>query len=288
MGKSQVSAAKTSLFVLRPDSFPLWAVHGFSTRAGGMSKVYGGGALNLGFTKEDTREAVEQNRALFLRELRCEQWPLVTLRQVHSDHIHSVGKVPHAPLTGDGLVTATPGILIAVQTADCLPVLLVDAKRRAVGAFHAGWRGTVARIAEKGVGVMRREFGSDPAHIHAAIGPGIGSCCYEVGEAVKDKFTGQFPYADALFHEVQHYDEVHEKYPLLFMNARAPGHGDMGHKLHLDLAEANRRQLLSSGVKEDNISLIALCTSCRQDIFFSYRVAKGPTGRQMGVIGIKP
>ena len=253
-----------------------------------MSKVYGGGTLNLGFTKEDTREAVEQNRTLFLRELGCERWPLVSLRQMHSDHLHNVDKVPHAPLTGDGLVTATPGVLIAVQTADCLPVLLVDAERRTVGAFHAGWRGTVARIVEKGVGVMRRDFGSEPADIRAAIGPGIGTCCYQVGEEIKDKFTGQFPYADALFHEVEQHDEVHQKYPLLFMNARAPGHCDMGHKLHLDLVEANRRQLLSSGVREENISVIAMCTSCRQDLFFSYRVAKGPTGRQMGVIGIKP
>jgi len=287
VGKSGTPVKQSSISILRADSLPDWAVHGFSTRLEGVSKVYGGDALNLGFTREDTREAVEQNRALFLRELGCESWPLVTLRQVHSDHIHKIDGIPHAPLTGDGLVTATPGILIAVQTADCLPVLLVDAKRRAVGAFHAGWRGTVARIVEKGAGVMRREFGSDPADLHAAIGPGIGACCYEVGDDVRDKFTGQFPYASELFHEVQHRDEVREKYPLLFMNARAPGHGDDGHKLHLDLVEANRRQLLAAGVKERNITAVAICTACRTDLFFSYRVAKGPTGRQVGVVGLR-
>jgi YfiH family protein len=273
--KSQ-PVSEGSVSILRVNSFPTWAVHGFSTRVGGVSKVYGGS------------EHVRQNRELFLRELGRESWPIITLRQVHSDVVHTIDAIPREELTGDGIVTATPGILLAVQSADCLPILLVDTRRRVVGAFHAGWRGTLARISEKGVGVLRRDCGTDPADVHAAIGPGIGACCYEVGEELRDKFHGQFAYAADLFHEVEHHDQVREKYPLLFMNARAPGHGDMGRKLHLDLAGANRRQLLSAGVKEGNISVIAMCTACRPDLFFSYRAAKGPTGRQLGVVAISP
>jgi hypothetical protein len=99
-------------------------------------------------------------------------WPIITLRQIHSDLIHCVDSIPEEPLFGDGLITSTPGLLLAVQTADCLPVILVDAKRRAVGVFHAGWRGTVKHLVEKGVGEMLRCFGSRPHDLKAAIGPG--------------------------------------------------------------------------------------------------------------------
>src|SRR3979411_2638920 len=124
--------------------------------------------------------------------------------------------------------------------------ILADPKHRAVGVFHAGWRGTVKRIVEKGVGEMHRWFGSDPAHLKAAIGPGVHGRCYGVGEEVPTKFESQFRYADALFREVKESDPVREKYPLLFLTARAPGHGELPPTLFLDLVEANRRQLVSA------------------------------------------
>jgi polyphenol oxidase len=186
------------------------------------------------------------------------------------------------------LVTNLPGVAIAILTADCLPVLLVDKRNRAVGAFHAGWRGTVKRIAEKGVGIMRHEFGSRPQDIHAAIGPGIRKCCYEVGEELRQEFESQFPYAGDLFHEVRKPDLVREKYPLLFLNARPPGHGDPGISIHLDLLEANRRQLLAAGVRRKNITAMAECSACDTRRFFSHRAEKGHTGRMMAVIGIAP
>jgi len=166
-----------------------------------------GKALNLGFTKEDSHAAVERNRALLLKKLgvahRSKGWPLITLRQIHSDLIHRVIRLPEEPLAGDGLITNTPGVLLAIQTADCLPVILVDKKNRAVGVFHAGWRGTVKRIVEKGIGEMRRYFGSNPRNLVAAIGPGVHGCCYKVGEEVRRKFETQFAYAAALFREVK-------------------------------------------------------------------------------------
>jgi polyphenol oxidase len=274
-----------------------WLVHAFSTRHGGVSRGYGGNALNLGFTKQDTRAAVERNRELFLKELGIanghRSWPLVSLRQIHSDLIHRVDGVrvdrtPAQPLAGDGMVTDTPGLILAVQTADCLPIILVDQKRRAVGVFHAGWRGTVKRIVEKGVGEMRKHFGSDPRNLVAAIGPGVQGCCYEVGEEVRTKFEAQFAYASSLFREVKESDPVREKYPLLFLTARAPGHSELPVKLFLDLVEANRRQLLDAGVMAKNIEVVGPCTACHTELLFSFRAEKGITGRMMAAAGIIP
>jgi len=268
-----------------------WLAHAFSTRHGGVSRVYGGNALNLGFTQHDSRAAVERNRELFLEELGVangrKTWPLVSLRQIHSDLIHYVDQIPQHVLTGDGLVTDTPGLLVAVLTADCLPVILADRKRQAVGVFHAGWRGTVKRIVEKGVGEMQKHFKSNPRNLVAAIGPGVQGCCYEVGEEVRTKFEAQFVYAHSLFREVKESDPVREKYPLLFLTARAPGHGELPVKLFLDLVEANRRQLLDAGVMAKNIDTLAPCTACHTDLLFSFRSEKGVTGRMMGVAGIK-
>jgi YfiH family protein len=268
-----------------------WLVHGFSTRPGGASTAYGGRTLNLGFTKDDIRENVEKNRRRLLLEVGAGQkrltWPLVALRQIHSDLIHVVRSGEPGPLAGDGLITDLPGIALAIMTADCFPILLVDTRNKAVGAFHAGWRGTVARIAVKGMGLMRHHCGTRPEDVRAAIGPGIQQCCYEVGEELRTKFESQLPFAEALFHEVEESDAVHEKYPLLFMNQRAPGHGDRCTKLHLDLREANRRQLIGAGVPEKQISALPGCTACDTRHFFSHRAEKGRTGRMMAVIGIK-
>ncbi len=286
-------AAKSILVILETSRLKRlpWLIHGFSTRTGGHSRPYGGNALNLGFTKQDSGLAVERNRAEFRRKLGVNGktgWPLVTLRQVHSDVIHPVAALPDHPGVGDGLVTATPGLLLAIQTADCLPVIVVDRKQRAVGVFHAGWRGTVKRIVEKGVGEMRRWFGSKPRDLEAAIGPGVHNCCYVVGEEVRDNFASQFAYGVELFHELKESDPVREKYPLLFLTARAPGHSKLPVNIFLDLVEANRRQLVDAGVPAKHIEASPLCTSCRTDLLFSYRAEKGVTGRLMGVVGIRP
>lgn len=269
-----------------------WLLHGFSTRQGGFSKPYGGHTLNLGFTKDDSRATVERNRTAFQHQVSAitgkKLWPLATLRQIHSDLIHCISAPPQQQLAGDGLITNNPGILLGIQTADCLPVVLVDSKRRAVGVFHAGWRGTVQRIVEKGVGEMRGCFGTRPRHIEAAIGPGIHGCCYQVGEEVRANFESQFAYAADLFREVKESDPVREKYPLLFLTARAPGHSELPVNIFLDLVEANRRQLIDAGVLSKNIHASPLCTSCHTDLLFSHRAERGLTGRMMAVAGIRP
>jgi purine-nucleoside/S-methyl-5'-thioadenosine phosphorylase / adenosine deaminase len=268
-------------------------VHGFSTRQGGVSTCYGGRTLNLGVTQHDTRNNVERNRELFLEAVGARQedgmpWPLVQVRQVHSSLVQRVSAAPRGPIACDGIITNAPGVLLAIKTADCVPVLIADVKRRAVGAFHAGWRGTLARVAEKGVGEMRRDFGSVPRDLRAAIGPCIRRCCYRVGADVRAQFESQFPYADELFEEVLDAHALHVGYPMLFLNQRAPGHGDLGPEIHLDLAEANQRQLQDSGLHADRISVLEGCTACDTTRFFSHRAEFGKTGRMMAVIGIRP
>ena len=180
-----------------------------------------------------------------------------------------------------------PGVLLGVQTADCIPVLVADPKRRVVAAFHAGWRGTVKRIVEAGVGRMRLQFGCRPEDLTAAIGPGVGACCYAVGDEVWSSFESQFRYAEELFHEVYDSDPVRTKYPMLFLTQRAPGHSPIGPSLHLDLVEANRRQLLDAGLGEQAIYSTGGCTSCHRELFFSHRASHGHAGRMMSVIGIR-
>jgi len=280
--------------VLRADVFSAipWLVHGCSTRRGGVSTCYGGKTLNLGVTAHDTHTNVEHNRRLFEQAVGAVNddgslWPLAQVRQIHSAIIHRIdAPLAHAP-AGDGIITDTPGLLLAIKTADCVPVLLADVKHRVVGAFHTGWRGTAARVVEKGVGEMRRHFNCDPRDLRAAIGPCIRKCCYAVGDEVRAKFESQFTYADELFQEVFDANAVHVKYPMLFLNQRAPGHGDLGPKLHLDLVAANHRQLGDAGVAPKNISVIAGCTACDTQRFFSHRAEFGKTGRMMAVIGIQ-
>ena len=166
-----------------------WIVHGFSTRPGGASMLNEKPSLNLGFTEWDERERVVANREKFMAVLGAREMPLVTARQFHSDVIHVVADSRAEAEKADALVTGTPGLLLGVQTADCVPILLADPRRRVVAAIHAGWRGTLSRIAVKTLGRMRMEFGTQPRDVIVAIGPAIGRCCYEVGPEVAQAFA---------------------------------------------------------------------------------------------------
>jgi YfiH family protein len=271
-----------------------WLWSGFSTRRGGLSRAYCAenvpGELNLGFTTDDDRSTVEANRRLLAEAVTGDpEMPLIVARQFHSNLIVLVSEQDIArerPRKADGILTNQPGLLLAVQVADCIPVLVADKKKRVVGAFHAGWRGTVKRIVETGVGRMRMEFGCKPKDLIAAIGPGIGQCCYSVGPEVVSDFESQFAYASELFRDVYDADPVRQKYPMLFLTQRAPGHSEIGPQTHLDLVEANRRQLLDAGLNAKSIEIIGGCTSCDRELFYSHRGSQGHAGRMMGVIGI--
>jgi YfiH family protein len=291
-----------------------WLRAGFSTRQGGRTTAYGlgdVGELNLGWTKEDDPEIVAANRRSFLaavagqagkqafRSAQDARLDLVTLLQCHGATVHVIREneasgQPAAPspdalptawsaadgravLRGDGAMTRRPGWMLGVQTADCVPVLVADTRTRAVAAFHAGWRGTLARIVEHGIARMQMEFGSRPQDLVAAIGPAIRPCCFAVGREVKDQFEGQFGYAPALFSEVS-------------VSAPAPGHAGRERQIHLDLHEANRRQLLDAGLNANDIRVLAECTACARlgngrRKYFSHRAEHGVTGRMLSVVG---
>jgi YfiH family protein len=264
--------------------FP-WLVHGFSTRAGGASVLDSGErVLNLGFTEWDTCEAVQRNRARFQASLDADNLALVPLKQFHSAVIRFFPSAPKEPCNGDASLTDRPGLLLAVQTADCVPVLLVDPKKRVVAAIHAGWRGTLARIGEKAVGQMRMRFGCKPSDILAAVGPSIGGCCYEVGTELVTKFTSQFADAEEWFDELRTGDEPN---PLQWLNMMPPGHQPPPKNVRLDLRKANRAQLLAAGLADKNVYISDLCTACHHDLLFSHRKEAESSGRLMSVIGIR-
>jgi len=259
-----------------------WLRHGFSTRVDGVSQVYGQNELNLGWTKEDDPKFVAENRQRFVQALNSgEDGPvLVGVRQIHSDIVRVVGRGDgaldgrlqttdgRAILEGDGLITDVPGLLLGMGTADCVPVLVVDVEKRAVGAFHAGWRGTVGRIVEQGVAMMTEVYGSRVEDLVAAVGPSIGSCCYSVGDEVRTQFASQFGYADELF------------------STGTPGDG-----IRLDLWQANRKQLLNAGLADEKITVVGECTACIRSPsgapkYFSHRGEKGVAGRMLNVVGI--
>lgn len=292
-----------------------WLAHGFTTRQPDE--------FNLSYSVGPTPGRVSRNRRLVqqaLRSPRGRRWQLVTLRQRHSDIIRVISTV-EAPsprrlrrgaiererdgalkFVGDALITDSPGLLLAVQVADCLPILLADPERRVVAAIHAGWRGTAQRITEKTVGRMQLEFGCEPRRLRVAIGPGIHACCYEVGREVEEAFAGQFPYWEKLVRRVKASpSQVHWQQrlfsPLPPSGERRPRPGltaPESEKRFLDLVEANRRQLLAAGVLRRNFWVSPLCTACRTDLLFSHRAEQAHlsrarprgTGRMMGVIGL--
>jgi purine-nucleoside/S-methyl-5'-thioadenosine phosphorylase / adenosine deaminase len=270
-----------------------WLTHGFSTRPGGQSILGSKRVLNLGFTDWDDRERVAANRAKFVAALSARDMHLVTLRQFHSDVIH----VADEPVAGalnadapsaDALATRTAGLLLGVQAADCVPILLADTRHRAVAAIHAGWRGTLARVAVKALGRMRMEFGTRPRDVVAALGPSIGRCCYEVGSDVARSFAAQFPNAadwfDGPFDQLA-YGEDPLWLPWLTM--MPPGHVPPPPRVQLDLRACNRWQLIDAGIPETQIDVSDLCTACRTDLLFSYRREGVKTGRLIAVIGVR-
>ncbi|MBI1956515.1 MAG: peptidoglycan editing factor PgeF [Acidobacteria bacterium] len=274
-----------------------WLVHGFSTRQGGespcpdsQSPLAKGHDLNLSTMPWDNPQNVAKNRRRFLRCLQAEPMSLVIPKQIHSDLIRVLTDAPHADtsLVGDGLATNRPGLLLAVQVADCLPVLLVDVRQRVIAALHCGWRGTARRLAQKGVGAMQQTFGSREQDLWAAMGPGIRACCYAVGEEVMEEFEGQFHYAGQLFsHRPQPRSLLEMKYPWLFQNLPKASAPPDHHGISLDLVLANVHQLREAGVPAQQIYSESPCTSCHPELFFSHRRDNGRTGRMMGVVGIR-
>ena len=229
-------------------------------------------ALNLAGFNEDDAENIYENRRRFLKLFEGD-WTLTGCWQVHSTDVrvvHNQQEAKQKPgVLGDdqycdALVSNTPQILLMVKTADCVPVLIADAKTGAFAAVHAGWRGTSASIVLSAIRQLQSEYGVRAENLRAAIGPAANSCCYEVGREVIDQFKQGFPLSAHL------------------LTPTRDGHA------RIDLQTANRDQLAGAGVSPDRIHIAPLCTMDRTDLFFSYRREKsvhGRVGRLMSVIG---
>jgi len=232
-------------------------VQAVSTRADG----------NMSLAVGDDPAAVRGNRRRFAEALELEQSWLVVPEQVHGGVVRRIGLAERgrgawclddAVGRADALVTDEPGVVAMLTFADCVPVMLYDPRRAAIGVAHAGWKGSSLEIAAATVRAMAREFGSEPGDLRAAIGPAIGGCCYEVSDVVADA-VGR---AHAM-----------------------PGpHG----RPHVDLAATNRAQLLRAGLEPQNVEMSAMCTSCRVDRYFSHRAENGRAGRHVALIGLRP
>lgn len=240
--------------------------NGFSTRLGGVSP-FPANDLNLAGFDEDSAENIYENRRRFLNVFE-RKFTLTSVWQVHGDGVKIVETQQDVEETEekfDALVSDLENVLIGVKTADCVPVLIGDVRTKAFAAVHAGWRGTLQTIVIKAIEIMQENFGSNSKDLICAIGPAAGCKNYEVGQDVISAFEEKFSTGGKLFTPTK------ENHALI------------------DLFTANKDQLLSIGVLEENIFTVPFCTMERTDLFFSYRKEKkinGKTGRLMSVIGI--
>jgi polyphenol oxidase len=238
--------------------------HGFSTRRGGAPDL-NESSLNLADAPWDSPARVNENRMRFLSALHLKEARLITLHQVHSKRVHIIEEISHQwnQSEGDALITRAENIALAVKTADCLPVLIADPATNAIAAVHSGWRGTLAGVLPQTIREMQRAFGSRPANLLIAVGPGIRSCCFEVGHEVVELFDIAFPGCS------------------LAKSIKArPG------KSLLDLCGALQVQLDLAGVSPENRFDLGACTCCNTSEYFSYRAEGAASGRMMAVISL--
>ena len=236
--------------------------HGFSTRLGGVSEgVFAG--MNLGPGRGDNPAHVRENFRRFCGLAGCDPLRMVRTHQVHEGYVHAVtdddagdALAKGAPCDCDGLMTDAAGVTLMIFSADCIPLLLFDPVRRAIAAVHAGWRGTALCIAAEALRRMSEVYGSRPADVRAAIGPGISACCF---------------HTDA---------DVPEAMPWAAQQIKTIGQ----QRFSVDLKAANRQLLVEAGVPPQQIAVNGDCTMCRPDLFWSHRRDGAQRGSMAAVI----
>lgn len=249
--------------------------HAFATRRGGVSECEYTKSLNLAFGRGDDDETVLKNLQIFSDAVGFDPKSVVSLPQIHSDNVFKVGKddcgkgyfVRDGIEGGDGYITGERGVVLGVKTADCVPIIFEaekDGRIVAVGAVHAGWRGTVSGIAPKCISMLCESFSVELRQIRAAIGPCIHSCCYEVGEELLSAVA----------------DAIGEELAAKFVTKRE----GTENKYSCDLVGINRHLLTAAGVLPVNIDVIDKCTCCENELFFSHRYSKGMRGTMLNVI----
>lgn len=241
--------------------------HCFTTRLGGVSEgIFS--SLNIGYNRGDDPKNVEENYRILTAALGCDLSDLVLTRQIHTDIVRIATRQEAGKSLDnrdwpecDALITNEPGVALVIFTADCTPILLHDPVTGAVGAAHAGWRGTAMGIAAKTVQAMVREYGCEAKNIRAAIGPNIGCCCFETDRDVPDAMI------EALGEETKGFIRPN------------------GEKYYVNLKEINALWLRRAGVEKIEIS--DACTACQPDVFWSHRVTRGQRGSQGAIIVCK-
>lgn len=249
--------------------------HAFATRRGGVSELEHTKSLNLAFGRGDSDETVLKNLEFFAKNVGFDPKNVVSLPQIHSNIIYKVDRsdcgkgyfVRDGIDGGDGYITDRKGVVLGVKTADCVPILFEaerDGKTVAVGAVHAGWRGSVAKIAPKCVSMMCESYGVSPSDVRACIGPCIHKCCYEVGEDLLSSVADAFG------------EELAAKF--------VTGREGSENKFSCDLVGLNRYLLTDCGILPQNLDVIDRCTCCEPDTFFSHRYSGGLRGTMLNVI----
>lgn len=255
--------------------------HAFSTRLGGVSTgIYS--SMNLGFTRGDIKENVDENFRRMASILGCEPSDLVTGVQTHTTNVYratreDAGKGVTRPVDYtdiDGLITDEPGLVLTTFYADCVPLFFVDPVHRAIGLSHSGWRGTVNRMGKVTIDAMHANFGTDPRDLVCGIGPSICMDCYEVSEDVAEAFMKEF--SGCLLSA----GDTRDDHKFLMSKGND--------KYLLDLRAANRLIMLEAGVKAENIELPGICTCCNPDYLFSHRASGGQRGNMAGFLQILP
>jgi YfiH family protein len=272
----------------------------FSLRNGGVSpRPFE--FLNFSAQEGDSVGNVDQNFRIFAERLGIDSQQIITCHQIHGDGVVIVSDRPNRPPEADAIISTVPNIYPAVKTADCVPLLFVDPVQMISAAVHVGWRGAVLRIARKVLRLLNSRFKSNPEELIAAVGPAIGTCCYEVDGKVLKPFRENFPEADQFIRSapkpIGHMDDRHggrsHHNPVGPASLSAT---DLGNKPHvsvnsqrafLDLSGVARFELIFGGIPERNIHSVDLCTSCRPDLFFSHRRDRGKTGRHIAITGFK-
>lgn len=227
-------------------------------------------SLNTSFSKNDEPGSVERNLDIICSELKIDYKRLVFSNQVHGDTVREIGindigkgVTRKSDIVGvDALITNVPGIPLITFYADCVPVYILDKGKKAVGLIHAGWKGTVLKIAAKALESMQRAYGTDPKDCLAAIGPSIEKSCYEVGNEVYEQFRTSY----------SNHVELAEKTD--------------NDKYLIDLWKANKTALMEKGVPSENITVSGLCTKCNHDMFFSHRYHGENRGSLSAIIEI--
>ena len=263
-------------------------IHAVSTRHGGVSQPPFA-TLNLTWASGDEPRAVEENHRRLCAALGIARESLVSPRQVHSAEVHRVGAGDSGRFIPDcdALISDEPGVPLLLRFADCVPILLYDPRRKAIGLAHAGWRGTVAGMAQAAVQAMVEALGSAPDDLVAAVGPSIGPCCYEVGVEVAAAVDAAFGPDSGLLKPPAwpSAEKRRKRKPSTLSAPSALPPTSKPQSLHFDLWSANERQLRAAGVQQ--IEVAGLCTACHRDEFYSYRAENGRTGHHSALICLR-